>query len=108
MKQVNVYFNFVRNQFIGVKEFSLEGKEICLDEYKKPDNDFSYEGEIKGLLVVGDFEVLVNCRGQNGFTWSVEIKIDGKPLTKEPITGKIGRRGISIHYESYPLPGEES
>jgi hypothetical protein len=107
MKQVNVYFKFTRNQFIGVKELSFEGKEIPLEQYRSPNNDFSYEGDIKGLLVVGDFEVLVNCRGLLGFIWSLEVKINGKPLTKNPITGEIGARGTSIIYKSYPLPRKE-
>jgi hypothetical protein len=106
MKQVNVYFKFTWNQFIRVKEICLEGKDISLEKYKKLD-DFTVEGEIKGLLVVGDFEVLVNCRGQKGFTWTLEIKINDKPLTEEPIKGKINAKGTSIHYESYPVPGEE-
>lgn len=103
MDKVNVYFKFTWNQFINVKEICFEAKDIFLKEYNKLD-DYSYDGKIQGLLVKDDLEVLVNCRGQRGFDWELEIKTDQGPLTKKPIKGTINSKGTSIHYESYKLP----
>ncbi|UCH97529.1 MAG: hypothetical protein JSV88_11940 [Candidatus Aminicenantes bacterium] len=108
MKTVNLHFKFVRNQFIReVRELSFEGEDVNLANFQDPNNAYVYEGDIKGLWVIGDLEIVVNCRGLKGFVWSLEVKVDGVKLTPTPIEGKINSRGISIHFESYKLPVQE-
>lgn len=105
MRKVNLHFRFSTSQFIKeVRELSFESRDIDMKEYYNAGDPYVFEGDLRGLWVLGDLEVVVNCRGIAGFEWALDVKIGNKKLTQESIKGRINERGISVHNNRYPLP----
>ena len=105
MVKVNLHFKLSISQFIHkVRELSFETVDIDLKKYYNPNDPYVYEGDLKGLWVLKNLEIVVICRGITGFVWTLDVKIGNEKLTKKPIEGKINAKGISVHDKSYPLP----
>jgi len=104
MKRITLDYIFTYSQFIQeIREISFENHEIDTKNSTPNGGNFILSGKLEKLLVIEDLDVFVYVCGIPNFDWSLEIKIDGKPLTSNPIVGTLDGKGNCVYDKSYPV-----